>query len=206
MDLWRASKAISVALLLICCVAARPVVVPLATKDFEHQTQAATGQTTGVWYILFSSSEEPSLRWLQDVWQEAAEADLKETPRIQWATVDTATDPALGDRFSVTAPAVLLLRHRKVFQYGNSDLSPEALRRFARAPDVPGRAVPPPPGALDLALQALRGNELAVLLLKAAFVALAVAAAAGVTLACRQRPPAAPGILPRFAGRRSADG
>ena len=49
-----------------------------------------------------------------------------------------------------------------MFRYDNSDLSPEALRRFARAPGVQGRAVPPPLGALELALQALRGSDVAV--------------------------------------------
>ena len=36
--------------LLLCSVAAqRPLVLPLVTSDFEQKTQAATGQTTGVW-------------------------------------------------------------------------------------------------------------------------------------------------------------
>ena len=51
---------------------------------------------------------------------------------------------------------------RQVFRYKDSDMSAEALRRFARAPASPGEPVPPPPGALELALRALRGNELAV--------------------------------------------
>lgn len=180
--------------------------------------------------VLFSSSEEPSLRWLQDVWREAAEADAdaQEVPRVQFAAVDTAVSPELAERFAVTAPAVLLFRQRQarcrtrklafccccsgwsigcsavpaglqlqkpsfvrcqctppdagmlcfhssirtcissraccsqVFRYDNSDLSPEALRRFVRAPGGQGRAVPPPPGALELALQALRGSDAAV--------------------------------------------
>ena len=65
--------------------------------------------------MLFSSSEEPSLRWLQDVWREAAEADAdaQEVPRVQFAAVDTAASPELADRFAVTAPAVLLFRQRQ---------------------------------------------------------------------------------------------
>ena len=65
--------------------------------------------------MLFSSSEEPSLRWLQDVWREAAEADAdaQEVPSVQFAAVDTAVSPELAERFAVTAPAVLLFRQRQ---------------------------------------------------------------------------------------------
>ena len=37
------------ALLAIGCTAQRPAVTHLTTADFEHKTQAATGQTTGIW-------------------------------------------------------------------------------------------------------------------------------------------------------------
>jgi len=66
-------------------------------------------------YFLFTSSEEPSLRWLDDVWREAADVEGgEEGPRIHFASVDVATDPALAERFAATAPAVLLFRQRKV--------------------------------------------------------------------------------------------
>jgi len=208
-------------------------------------------------YFLFTSSEEPSLRWLDDVWREAADVEGgEEGPRIHFASVDVATDPALcghGARrpalqaaegpapalcpvpafaasrsshpchcrdvqpgWPVCKPAerepcssaaplcccraqaagrrgcrayvsgalrsaqpptrarttgsavseshVVNTRRgaRQVFRYRDSDMSAEALRRFARAPASPGEPVPPPPGALELALRALRGNELAV--------------------------------------------
>lgn len=31
---------------------ARPLVIELNDKNFEHQTQASTGQTTGIWWDL----------------------------------------------------------------------------------------------------------------------------------------------------------
>ncbi len=48
-------------------------------------------------------------------------------------------------------------------RYDNSDLSPEALRGFARQPGAPGQIVPPQLSALELALHALRGSKLAVI-------------------------------------------
>ncbi len=74
-------------------------------------------------YVLFTSSEEPSLRWLQDVWREAAEADAEESPRVQYASVDAATDPALAERFAITLPAMLLFKHRKVYACAELRLS-----------------------------------------------------------------------------------
>lgn len=42
--------ALTTALLACCCSALqRPSVLPLLASDFEQKTQAATGQTTGVW-------------------------------------------------------------------------------------------------------------------------------------------------------------
>ena len=51
--------ALTAALLVCCCSALqRPLVLPLGTSDFEQKTQAATGQTTGVWCALDTCKSE----------------------------------------------------------------------------------------------------------------------------------------------------
>lgn len=47
---------------LSACIAQRPALLHLTEKDFEHRTQASTGQTTGTWYAFASCADAAIIR------------------------------------------------------------------------------------------------------------------------------------------------
>ncbi|CAL5227676.1 g10684 [Coccomyxa viridis] len=135
--------------------------ITLTSQDFESKTQAATGQTTGIWFVLFTSSGEPSLQHLKESWDEAALSQLTESVPVYHAVVDVDQQPHLADRFGVQGlPSFLLFRNRKMYKYNGEDTGAESLTAFARegykgtaALEVPKEISP-----LDIALKRLQGN------------------------------------------------
>ena len=110
---WQAR--ISLLLLLVAIACARPPVLKLESQNFEAYTQAATGQTTGVWFILFTSSHEPSLQHLSRSWEDYGASQLAEPQQVIHGVVDVADEPDLADRFHISSlPTFLLFRNRKV--------------------------------------------------------------------------------------------
>lgn len=123
-------------------------VVELSDGDFEHRTQASSGQTTGVWAVLFDSSANPDSAWA-DVWSEFAADEEKE---IIYAKVDVDTNELTKTRFNVEQiPYVLLLKDRQVFYYpGPYGSTVDAFRPrvadfvLTEHATLGGSAVPPP--------------------------------------------------------------
>lgn len=69
----------------------------------------------GVWFILFTSSHEPSLQHLGQAWEELGASQLDASQQIIHAVVDVADEPDLAERFGVTSlPTFLLFRDRQV--------------------------------------------------------------------------------------------
>ena len=46
--------------------------IVLTEDNFEHETQAVTGSTTGDWLVLFCDKKHRRCRELQDTWDELA--------------------------------------------------------------------------------------------------------------------------------------
>ncbi|CAL8462369.1 g1902 [Coccomyxa elongata] len=161
---------------------AQPGLIRLESKNFEGLTQASTGQTTGTWFVLFTSSVESSLQALSETWAQLG--DVQQGAPILHGLVDIAEDQHLAERFSITnVPTFLLFRDRKMYRYSGADTGADALRHFSREgyKDSDPLPVPPVVSPIDVALRALKGNsKLAV-----AGAALAFAAVA-ITLLLRQ--------------------
>jgi hypothetical protein len=64
-------------------------VVTLTDTTFEHQTQAATGQTTGVWFVAFAPAGNARAARLAPVWEAAAASVLTSNPELIFAEVST---------------------------------------------------------------------------------------------------------------------
>lgn len=97
---------ISVLLLcfLISSAASSPTeVIHLSDTSFEHDTQASSGKTTGIWAILLSS---PSIGQRHDLamqlWAKLAENEEKSDTEPIYATVDLDKNKAVAAR--VRAP------------------------------------------------------------------------------------------------------
>jgi hypothetical protein len=64
-------------------------VVTLTDATFEHQTQAATGQTTGVWFVAFAPAGNARAARLAPVWEAAAASVQTSNPELIFAEVRT---------------------------------------------------------------------------------------------------------------------
>ncbi|KAG2428049.1 hypothetical protein HXX76_012032 [Chlamydomonas incerta] len=101
-------------------------VVDLTDASFEHDTQASTGQTTGVWAVLFTDSTVPRFDRASIVVEQLAQEEEKE---VIYARVDVARNMKLAKRFGdvIFLPCVLLFRDRQMYVFDMSFEDPNIL-------------------------------------------------------------------------------
>ncbi|XP_063824159.1 thioredoxin domain-containing protein [Ostrinia nubilalis] len=103
-----------------------PAVKEMTDKIFEHMTQAATGATTGDWFVMFYGASCVECQRLHAVW-EGVGATLR--GRINVARVDAnLAGINTAKRFKVTKlPTFLFFRHGKMYKY---DLPKNDIKSF----------------------------------------------------------------------------
>ncbi|GBF96518.1 hypothetical protein Rsub_09860 [Raphidocelis subcapitata] len=113
------------AALVAACTASGPgaAVHELTAATFEHDTQAATGQTTGHWLVLFvGGGSSPAQAAAERAWDELAAGGEDEAPlehTALFAKVDVGRHPEVGRRFGLSQaelPAAILLRDRQMYR------------------------------------------------------------------------------------------
>jgi len=104
-------------------------VLSLDFENFEHLTQAATGATTGDWFVEFYAPWCSHCKDIRPKWEALAEELLGE---INVASVDCDKSPKLADRFKVKGyPTLIYFHHGHMFLYeGQREVGPMA--SFAR--------------------------------------------------------------------------
>ncbi|KAK4008185.1 thioredoxin domain-containing protein [Daphnia magna] len=122
----------------------------LNDDSFEHLTQAASGATTGDWFVMFYRDDsEPCMKFLAK-WEYIA-SQLK--GRINLAKVNIKDDGiSTGSRFGVDqVPAFLFFRQGKIFNYDLPKLDSKAFQDFALGwyKNVPSKNVPSPKTPFD---------------------------------------------------------
>jgi len=107
-----------------------PVVKELSDQNFEHLTQAATGATTGDWFIFFYSADCVLCQRLYAVW-EAVGAKLKR--RLNVARVNRLeAGISTAKRFGIKeSPEFIFLRQGKVYRYKSKTYTPKSFIDFA---------------------------------------------------------------------------
>ncbi|CAK1546060.1 unnamed protein product [Leptosia nina] len=120
-----------------------PSVKELTDKIFEHLTQAATGATTGDWFVMFYGASCVECQRLHAVW-EGVGATLR--GRVNVARMDSNLAGSLtAKRFKVTKlPAFLFFRLGKVYRYDIPKYDIKSFVIFAQDwyKNVKGEAVP----------------------------------------------------------------
>ncbi|XP_047525908.1 thioredoxin domain-containing protein [Pieris napi] len=120
-----------------------PSVKELTDKIFEHLTQAATGATTGDWFVMFYGASCVECQRLHAVW-EGVGATLH--GRVNVARMDSNLAGALtAKRFKVTKlPTFLFFRLGKVYRYDLPKYDIKSFVTFAQDwyKNVKGEAVP----------------------------------------------------------------
>lgn len=127
-----------------------PVTKELTDETFEHLTQAATGATTGDWFVMFYTPECVDCARLQARW-EAVGANLKS--RINIARVNRGgAGAATARRFDVfTVPTFILFRQGKLYRYNIQKYDVTSFMDFAKSwyKNVPSEKVPLPKSPFD---------------------------------------------------------
>ena len=102
-------------LLVIGVYCQRSDVIELNAKNFEKETQANSGATTGDWMIKFYAPWCGHCKKLAPTWEEVATRLVGE---INVAKVDASQDRSLATRFDIKGfPTVLFLRQGKVYKF-----------------------------------------------------------------------------------------
>jgi hypothetical protein len=119
----------------------------LDEKTFEHDTQASTGQTTGVWLIRFCTKHSHQCNKQRQAFLTAASHLLNSN--ILSASVDTTASPSLAARFHITkTPAFILLKDKKMYRLPATIATiatEEDLIQFAATPPLAFQKEVPPP-------------------------------------------------------------
>eukprot|EP00607_Mallomonas_marina_P005995 CAMPEP_0182428380 /NCGR_PEP_ID=MMETSP1167-20130531/22702_1 /TAXON_ID=2988 /ORGANISM="Mallomonas Sp, Strain CCMP3275" /LENGTH=218 /DNA_ID=CAMNT_0024611259 /DNA_START=160 /DNA_END=816 /DNA_ORIENTATION=+ len=123
-------------------------VVVLNIDNFEHDTQAATGATTGDWLVEFYAPWCGHCKTLAPIWENLA-TELKGD--INVAKVDATENGRLATRFGIEGFPTILFFHKGTYYKYNGRRSMESIASFAREDfkDTDGEAVPPMPSWLD---------------------------------------------------------
>ena len=104
-------------------------VQPLTDKNFEHLTQAATGMTTGAWFVKFYAPWCGHCKGLAPIWEEIA-SELKSEMTV--AKVDCTSERSTCKRFGVRGyPTLILFKRGLQYRYQDSRTK-ENLLNFAR--------------------------------------------------------------------------
>ncbi|XP_050296804.1 thioredoxin domain-containing protein [Anthonomus grandis grandis] len=108
-----------------------PAVKELNDDNFEHLTQAASGATTGDWFVQFYTTDCVDCQRLQARW-EAVGAHLKS--RMNVARVNRATTGAkTARRFDIfEVPTFVLFKQGKMYRYHNQDFEIKSFVAFAQ--------------------------------------------------------------------------
>jgi len=97
-------------------------IIQLTDDNFEHLTQASTGQTTGKWFVNFSSPKCPHCVKLYPIWKELAE-QIKSDPEssVLIGLVDTSQNPELVKRFQIKSmPSLYFFANGGMYRYGSN--------------------------------------------------------------------------------------
>jgi hypothetical protein len=127
----------------------------LLIRNFEHQTQASTGQTTGSWLIWFHKRGDETL-----LEGDRPEDEFWSDNNIVLGSVnaDLLSDETI-ERFEVTDyPSFLFLHRGKLYRYPHATFYAwDDLKDFCLEPRVEAEDVPPPKSAFSKFIKKLHG-------------------------------------------------
>lgn len=97
--------------------------IDLTDENFEHLTQAATGATTGDWFVYFYDPSCKNCSYFKPVWRMVAKEVRDEHLPVNIAKMDASKNPETTARFRINSfPSLLYFHKGKYYTYtGNRD-------------------------------------------------------------------------------------
>lgn len=114
----------------------------LTDSNFEQETQAVTGSTSGDWFVKFYAPWCGHCRKMAPAWEELA---TKLKGQINVAHLDATTNPQTAKRFGIRGfPSLLFLKDGRMYEHKGSR-SVEELYAFATGgwESTAGKPIPP---------------------------------------------------------------
>ncbi|GKY90944.1 hypothetical protein MPSEU_000067200 [Mayamaea pseudoterrestris] len=156
----RVTRNLRVACSISRCCHARPLqyqsfVTKLGDEDFEHATQASSGQTTGSWLVYFYGTGERIV------------IQGKQPPNEYWdekhvvvGIVNALVHHETVERFNMQSkvPGLIYIHRGKYYEF-DGDKTWERVVQMIEDPNAmfPARNVPPPPSELQKMIKKLKG-------------------------------------------------
>lgn len=129
-----------------------PGVKELTDSSFEHLTQAATGATTGDWFVLFYTDECDVCKGMAAALETVG---CKHRGRINVAKVNKETHgEKTGRRFQLgldSNPVILFFRLGRMYRYTLEKYDPQSMSNFVTGfyKNLPAEAIPLPKTPFD---------------------------------------------------------
>lgn len=115
----------------------------LTESNFEHDTQAATGSTTGDWFVMFGVASCPHCVHAKAAWQEMAKH--RSTHRTLIGEVDCDASYWVCSRFAVRSyPTFLLFKSGAYYEYRGTR-TVEMFQAWLQGPYLESKVGPVPP-------------------------------------------------------------
>nr|CAG4640962.1 EOG090X0856 [Eulimnadia texana] len=127
-----------------------PTVHSLTDESFEHLTQAATGATTGDWFIMFYRTDCEFCHRFASRWEYVG-SQLKGRTNLAKVDIQDA-GISTGRRFNVEKiPTFLFFRQGKYYHYDISNVDSKSFIEFAKTwyKNASSKTVPVPPSPFD---------------------------------------------------------
>ena len=129
-------------------------VVDLIDDNFEHETQASTGMTTGSWWVLFKADRCGHCQALMPHFEKLSVDAEDLFPSVVFATVDVPSNRGTTVRFGIRGfPTLIFLHQHKLYRYFGKRTT-EGMTQFIQSvmdgtTTEEGEPIPSPPTAWE---------------------------------------------------------
>jgi thiol-disulfide isomerase/thioredoxin len=130
-------------------------IVTLNDANFEHQTQASTGMTTGSWLLFFKANRCPHCKKVEPEFFKLSQDEELAEQGVVLGHVNVMESPRCAGRMGIRGfPTLIYLHQRKLFRY-NGKRDAESIKEFIinGVQDMEGEDIPAPPSFLDHVLK-----------------------------------------------------
>lgn len=133
-------------------------VVTLTDANFEHQTQASTGMTTGSWLVLFHSKGCPHCKAIMEDFHRLAEDEEVQEAGIVLSNVHVYENKQTSNRFMIRGFPTLIFLHKHTMYHYKGPRDYDSLKDFILSGynTMDPMPIPSPPSQFDQYVQLLK--------------------------------------------------